>query len=121
MFDASRINETAFTYYLRLGKVREYVQANHSEDVSLTVAAGIAGLEKKYFSSFFRRKVGVCFKDYVAHVRVTKAVELMRTRNYSITDVALSVGFRDLRTFERTFKKHKDRTAQAFKSSARPA
>lgn len=111
----------AFEYYARLRKVKEHVESHISEDIPLREAARIAGIEEKYFSAFFHRKTGLCFKDWIAGVRVRRATEMMRARNYSITDVSMAVGFRDLRTFERAFKRRTGTTPQAFKSSVRPS
>ncbi len=114
------VNQAAFSYYARLARVKEYVDSHYTEEVTLTVAAGIAGLEPKYFSAFFRDKTGVCFSDWLRQLRVEKALDLMRARNYSITEVAFEVGFQDLRTFERAFKRVTTMTPREFKRSVRP-
>jgi AraC-like DNA-binding protein len=44
----------------------------------------------------------------------------MKARDYSITEVAYEVGFGDLRTFERAFKKHTLTTPMEFKKSVLP-
>ena len=36
----------------------------------LAVAASVAGLEKTYFSKFFHAKTGICFHDWLAHIRI---------------------------------------------------
>ena len=112
---------TAFTYYRRLKKVKEFVEQNLSEEISLGTAAKIAGLEEKYFSAFFHQKIGICFRDWITHTRVNRAKELLRARNDSITDIAFAVGFRELRTFERAFKRCTGKTPRVFKRSVRPS
>lgn len=111
---------SAFTYYARLRRVKEYVEANYSEAISLAEAADVAGLEPKYFSTFFHEKTGVCFSAWMRQLRVEKALDLMRARNYSITRVSLEVGFGDLRTFERAFKRVTAMTPSEFKRTVRP-
>ncbi len=107
-------------YYPRLKRLREYVERNYSERIPLEKAAGIAALESSYFSSYFRAKVGITFTDWLRHVRVKKAMELLKTKDFSITEVAYEVGFRDLRTFERAFKKYALKTPREFKKSVLP-
>ena len=116
----TRINSSAFTYYARLARVRQYVEAHYSEDLTLAEAAGVAGLEPKYFSTFFHDKTGVCFKDWLRELRVEKALGLMRSRNYSITQVGFAVGFQALRTFERAFKRTTGMTPSDYKRAVRP-
>jgi two-component system response regulator YesN len=121
VFDAEQINEAAFSYYARLQRVRDYVEEHYTERLSLAEAAQVAGLSETYFSSFFHEKVGVCFTAWVTHFRVQQAIALIETQNISITEVAHSVGFRDLRTFERAFRRHMGMTPVAYKRSVRPS
>lgn len=114
------INQIAFHYYPPLHRVKRYVDLHYSEPISLKTAAGAAGLESKYFSAFFHRKTGVCFSDWLASVRIARAVELIKAQERTITSTALAVGFRDLRTFERTFRRCLGMTPRAFKKSIRP-
>lgn len=113
--------EAAFVYYHRLRRVKEHVEQALADDISLESAARVAGLEAKYFSSYFRRKTGRCFKHWLAERRIEKAMHMMRACDYTIAQVAFSVGFRDLRTFERTFKKCTGITPRAYRDSVRPA
>ena len=118
--DRSRL-QSAFRYYERLQRVRDYVHDGRQEDICLDEAARIAGLEKKYFSTYFREKTGVCFKDWVVEVRVARAKAMMRVHSYNITQIAFAVGFRNLRTFERAFKRSTGMTPRAFRNSVRPS
>ena len=118
--DQRRLQE-AMIYYPRLRRVRDYVEHNYSDDISLCEAARIAHLEEKYFSTYFHRKTGICFKAWLAQVRIGHAKSMMEQENCSITEVAFAVGFRDLRTFERSFKRYTDMTPRAFKNSVRPS
>src|SRR5262245_33059685 len=113
-------NELAFQYYHRLQEIKRFIEEHYTEEISLKKAARIAGLEKKYFSSFFHRKVGVGFKDWLTHLRVVRAMDLMKAEDYTISEVAYSAGFKDIRTFERAFKKHTKRTPRDFKNGVRP-
>ncbi len=113
-------NGEVFDFYPRLNRLRGYVEQSYSEPIPLKKAAGIAALEKSYFSSYFRAKVGITFTDWLRQVRIEKAMELMKASDSSITHIAYEVGFGDLRTFERAFKKHTLMTPMEFKKSARP-
>ncbi len=119
-FDPAAINRGAFRYYRRLARVERYAEEHPDEALPVKEAARIAGLSCKYFSAFFHTKVGVRYRDWSAHCHVERAKGLMTRRNCSITEVAWRSGFNDLRTFERTFKKHTGQTPRAFKKSVRP-
>ena len=120
MSQANHINYGAFQYYSRLKRVKEHVDEHYSEEISLEKAAHIAATEKTYFSTFFRKKVGITFTDWLRQLRVAKAIEILKTRNQSICDIAFEVGFGDLRSFERAFKRYTHMTAREFKQSILP-
>ncbi len=120
MFQGNTVNYHSFEYYARLTRVKKYVEQNYAEVISLEKAAEIAATEKTYFSTFFREKVGITFTEWLRQFRVAKAIEIMKTRNESIINIAFEVGFQDLRTFERAFKKYTNLTAREFKRSILP-
>jgi AraC-like DNA-binding protein len=99
------INERAFEYYAPLRRVREYVEEHYADRITLKVAAKVAGLENKYFSTYFRKKVGIPFRYWLAAIRVRAALRLIASEDHSLTMVGEKVGFEDMRTFERCFKK----------------
>lgn len=108
-----------FDYYSALSKVKRHVDQDLARDLSLRDAASVAGLEAKYFSAFFRAKVGVCFKEWLAQHRIDRALSLLADRDLSITQVAFAVGFQDLRTFQRAFKKHTGLPARSYRDTVR--
>ena len=114
------LNRDAFSYYRPLGRVQDYVDEHYSEEISLEKAAGQAAMEKTYFSFFFRKKVGVTFSSWLQYLRVAKAMSMMEEMDYTITEVAYAVGFQELSTFQKAFKKWTHLTPREFKKLARP-
>ena len=119
-FELKRVNEAAFEYYQRLSRVHDFVMENYWQDLSLEAVAEVAAMEKTYFSTFFHEKVGVPFSSWLQHLRISKALGLMGSGDYSVTEVATRVGFDNLTTFRRTFKKWTSLTPAAFRKMARP-
>lgn len=119
MFEFDDIDCVSFRHNPRLHKVKQFVDSHFSEPVSLELAAGVAGLEKTYFSRFFRRKTGLCFRDWLRRVRVKHAVDIMVARDLTVTEIAFMVGFQDLRTFERAVAKCTGLSPKAVKHKLR--
>jgi AraC-like DNA-binding protein len=115
------INTAAFEYYSRLRKVKQYVEEHSAEALALGRVAEVAGMETTYFSFFFHRKVGVTYSFWVKSIRIAKAMQMMRNSNESIARIAYSVGFRDVRTFERSFKQLTHMNPNTFKMFVRPS
>ena len=120
MSELNGTNGKAFDYYPRLKRLREQVEQSYSEPISLEKAARIAALEGSYSYSYFRTKVGITFTEWLHQVRISKAIKLTKARGLSVTEIAYEVGFADLRTFERAFKKHTLKTPMEFKKTVAP-
>ena len=112
-------NEGAFDYYPWKGLCR-FVDEHYSNHISLVEAAHISGLDKTSFCTFFHESVGMKFTDWLRQVRISKAIELMKTSDLSVREIAHEVGFVEMLTFEREFKKYTRLTPKEFKHSLRP-
>jgi len=121
MLVKSQTTEDAFQYYERLKRVREYVIANLEQPLSLADAARVARTERKYFSIFFKKKTGICFSAWLHQIRLEAAMDLLRSRNLTVTEVAYLVGYRDVRSLERSFKRNVGMTPRDFKNLSRPS
>jgi AraC family transcriptional regulator len=111
----------AFAYYPALKRVEEYVHTHMDAGISLRQAACVARLGPKYFSHFFRKKVGLTFTEWVAAQRVARAATMFQEQDHSVSNVAETVGLRNRRTCERWFKRFTGMTPHQFKRAARPS
>jgi transcriptional regulator GlxA family with amidase domain len=89
----------------RLGRLIRHIAANAEDSLSLTRAAQICGLERTYFCRFFRVRVGMSFSEWNRRLRVERAKELLRGEHRSVLAIALAVGYKDITTFERNFRR----------------
>ncbi len=116
----SRLDGAAFAYYPRLSAVAEYVRAHLRDRITLSDASRVARLERKYFSVYFKSKVGLSFTAWVRLFRVSRAKELMAVGETPIARLAYASGFRDVRTFERAFKRCVGVSPVVYRASVRP-
>ncbi|HJX85244.1 MAG TPA: cyclase family protein [Candidatus Angelobacter sp.] len=91
-------------YHPRLQKVIAYLLEHKTGPVSLRQAARVACMEMTGFSRFFKQTTGIGFRSFVEHWRLARAIELMESQDYTVTQVAHLAGF-NLGTFQRRFKK----------------
>jgi len=117
---SEKIQVEAFTYYAKLRRLADFCSENYCEAIGLQQAANIANLERTYFSTYFRQKVGVCFNCWLATVRIEHAKEHLKDGDCTISTIAGKVGFGTLSTFERTFKRCTNMTASQYRKQARP-
>ena len=109
-----------FEYYPNLRRLRGYVLDRLQHSISLAEAAGVAGLERKYFSAFFHRRVGIPFSQWITLLRLARAIELIQREDNTLGIVAAKSGFADRRTFERAFRKYLRLTPREFRAATRP-
>jgi AraC-like DNA-binding protein len=106
--------------YPRLARVRQYIEENYQDpNVGLAEVACVAALEKTYFCRFFHQKVGIPFTCWLARERVNYALRDLMSKEQSIADLAYAVGFADVRTFQRSFKKFAGTTPAACRKAVR--
>jgi len=89
---------------LRLKPLFDHIAVHYAEKITLTDAATIAGLSQPQFIRLFKKVAGMTFVAYLTHVRLSRAVQLLREGNRTIADVATEVGFSDQSYFDRRFK-----------------
>lgn len=99
--------------------VKEYVLVNLADStLSVSTIAKHFGLNSTYLSRIFKENTGMNLLEYIQRVRVNTAKELLYT--HSVKDVATEVGFWDMQTFVRVFKKYEGVTPAGFKKLSSP-
>ena len=85
-------------------KAKEYIQANHSEELSLSKVAAAVFMSPYYFCKIFRKATGMHFTEFVSRTRIEKARNLLLNPRLRISEIAYEVGFQSLTHFNRIFK-----------------
>ena len=119
MSRANPFNVIAFQdYYSRQERVQDHADEDYPERTS-PENARIATMERRYFSTFFRRKVGIPFADWLRQLRIAEAMELLKKPDQSMNEIAGKVGFSSLGRFQSAFRKHTRTTPEEFRKAIR--
>ncbi|HZG75483.1 MAG TPA: AraC family transcriptional regulator, partial [Paenibacillus sp.] len=86
--------------------VVDYVNNHLSEEIYLDALAEKLNLSSGYLSSYFKEKTGTNIVEYVNETRIRKATELLVETRMKVQDVAEAVGYRNITSFNRMFKKY---------------
>ena len=89
----------------RVQQAARFVEEHHAERLSLHKIARLVNLGPFTLSHAFKAELKTSIRSFQQHVRVSKAQRLLRDRRFSITEVALLVGYNDLARFDKMFKK----------------
>lgn len=78
-----------------LSQLRDYIVAHLDEPIEVGALAKIVGRSPFHFTRVFTRSVGMTPYRYVVHVRLRRALELVRDGRYGLAEIAAITGFAD--------------------------
>lgn len=81
-----------------------YIQNHFTEKITLSMLAKEFHLSEKYVSRYFVEHFYLPFSNYVVHLRLTYAKQLLETTDEPVTEIALQSGFSNVSYFIRAFK-----------------
>jgi AraC-like DNA-binding protein len=90
---------------LRIGNVIGELEQNYSRHMSLGELQKLAHMSRSNLLRVFRRATGQTPIEYLLHLRIQKAMELLRQSDLNVTEIALRVGFNDSNYFTRQFRR----------------
>ena len=92
--------------YSYVEKALEFIHSNYMHDITVEKIAQYLNLDRTYFSVIFKKEIGQSPKQYLVDYRMNIAAALIIKRQIGISVVANSVGYSDLYTFSKMFKRH---------------
>ncbi|WP_157279801.1 AraC family transcriptional regulator [Paenibacillus swuensis] len=97
-----------------LAMAQDYLKSHYMEGVSVDKAAQFVGIDRSHFSKKFRQTYGLSPIQYIQGLKMEQARQMMAENTYSLTEIALSVGYPDLFSFSKAFKRHYTVTPTAY-------
>lgn len=95
--------------------LEEVLEQSPEIQITLADVASLVCLEKTYCCRLFHSITGRSFRSWIRKIRINKAAALLRTCTDSITEVAHAVGYPDITTFDRNFRKELDLCPTAYR------
>lgn len=90
-------------YYLN--SIKNYLDYNSKRVVSLGELEKITYLSKNYICRIFRKQYHISPIQYHTGVRLNMAKEMIRFTNLSLTEISNELGFENIQSFSRVFKR----------------
>lgn len=112
--EVQRMNQDSisheFEYYATGGSqiievALQYIKTHFNTQLSLEKVASIVYLNPVYFSQVFKQKTGYGFKEYVIHLRMEQAKQLLLNPQFKLADISERVGYQDVKHFTQVFRK----------------
>ena len=89
----------------KLNKVKDAIDEDISRKIHINALAKEATLSEFHFYRSFKNAFGVSPHQYVLNKRLEKSVELLKDGKFKLTEIAYLVGFNDIYSFSKSFKK----------------
>lgn len=97
--------------------VEQYINTHFQEDITLELLSEKAFMNKFYLVHAFKQYKGMSPINYLIHLRIKAAKELLETTNYSIAQISESSGFSSQSYFSQAFKKETGMTPNAYRKT----
>lgn len=106
-------------------KDNNYIQAaiihileNFHTSLTLSKTAQYLSLAPSYFSSQFKKEMGIGYKEYLDNVRFEHALKLLKFTDMPVGEICTSSGFADYTNFTRRFKEKYHSTPTQYRQLA---
>jgi transcriptional regulator GlxA family with amidase domain len=86
-------------------KVQHWLQPRSHEKIDVPMMAAEAGLGERTFLRRFHRATGLKPTEYLQHLRVGKARDMLELSTATVDEIAWRVGYEDPGAFRKTFKR----------------
>lgn len=90
---------------LHVRRTVDYIYANLNEPLTLKMAAEHVALDQSYLSKLFAKEMGIPIKAYILKAKIATAQNILTFSDFSIADIAYSLGFSSQSTFAAAFRK----------------
>ena len=102
---------------LYLKSALSFIEKNYSRHMNIQELADYIGLERKYFSTLFKKHIKISPQEYLIKFRMDKAGQLLKKTDLSVALAANSVGYRDALGFSKIFRQNKGLCPTDFKKA----
>ena len=82
-----------------------YIRQNYTREISLQEFGMQFHLSEKYISRYFKEHFHITLSQYINHLRLEHARQLLQESTVPVTEVALQSGYQNVSYFIRCFKK----------------
>lgn len=86
-------------------KVKEFIDKHYMEAIKIKDLSDYIHVSPNYLGKLFYLNTGEYLRDYINSVKLEKSRELLLSKKYQVSEVAVMVGIEDQRYFSKLFKK----------------
>lgn len=88
-----------------IARARKYMEDNFNRELTLKEVADTINLTPSYFTTLLKRYTGQSYSEYITHIRIEKAKQLLEMSDGKVYEIGEQVGYQNVYYFNRVFKK----------------
>lgn len=89
---------------LYIFKAEKFIKTNLHRTIKISDLSDTLGIDRSYLSRLFKRYKGVSTQQFILSAKLDAAAQFLKNENFSIREVAQSVGYDDSLQFSKAFK-----------------
>lgn len=82
----------------------EYLNSNYMNKIAVTDIAEHCNVSARYLNTLFQTALETSLSHFIVSFRIDKAIELILEKTFTLSEIAVNVGFSSLQHFSKTFK-----------------
>ena len=82
-----------------------YIQQNFMKKISLKEFSEQFHLSEKYISRYFKEHFHITLSQYITHLMLEHAKQLLQDTDIPVTEIAMQSGYQNVSYFTRSFRK----------------
>ncbi len=102
----------------KMETVCEFIKEHYMDELTRELLADAAGVNVDTFSRLFNQHTGKSLNEYICELRIAEAMNRLTETENTITRISIDVGFDNIRTFNRVFKKIRGITPGEFRETS---
>jgi two-component system response regulator YesN len=109
-----------YTYKNLVDMAKDYTKNHYHEgDITINKVCGHLHISAGYFSSIFKKEAKMTFVNYLNHIRMEAAKELLRSTDMKALEIAEKVGYSDANYFSFSFRKNVGVSPKEYRNSSK--
>lgn len=111
-------SDRQYTYKHLVEQAIAYTKAHYQDsDISVNKVCSHLHISAGYFSNIFKKEVKMTFVNYLLHIRMEAAKELLRTTDLKTFEIAEKVGYAEPNYFSFSFRKYVGVSPKEYRNS----
>lgn len=104
-----------------VNSVIEYIQTNYNINIRMEDISEKLFFNKNYIGKIFKRETGMPVSEFIREIRLNEISRQLAESDKKISDIAISCGYHDMKSFYSAFKKRTGLTPKEYRDKQRRA